>query len=306
MDELSIARAAVARGLMNERQLQEAREIAAGGRSLLSILFDLGYLRPDDLEDLAVPRALQSPPVAKPPSRILWFILGAVPSFLFAVFFFGAVRPPDRGSVRYENEMLRAQLDYAKRKEADLERQHTIERERMLGLIRRQPQPLPQPPQTAMVDHVRVVQLCMQVVIDPAEMPSLRDSALHKAYEAIRGSSDRHTPAMRLAGAQAAELLGQLGAARSDYEAALQENPALFDAELGLARIDLRNGEIEPAMARLTRASQLQPANPLVHYWKGRAHLAQGLVEAARKHFDEALAIDPALAREVRKHLKSE
>ena len=300
MDELSIARAAVARGLMNERQLQEAREIAAGGRSLLSILFDLGYLRPDDLEELTVPREVQVRP-AKPPRRVLWLLLGAVPSFLFAVFFFGAGRPASLSvtSLRYENERLRMQLEFEKRKQADLDRQHAAERERLLAMLRGRPE-------RPSVEPIALVQVCLQIVVDPAEMPVVRGSALHRAYDAICAMPDGHTPAVRLARAQAGEMLGQLGAARSDYESALRDNPQLFDAELGLARIDLRNGEIEPAMKRLTRAAQLQPANPLVSYWKGRAHLAQGLPEAARRHFDDALTADPTLRREIRKYRTSD
>ncbi|MFN3485896.1 MAG: hypothetical protein ACK44W_10500, partial [Planctomycetota bacterium] len=64
MDELDLARKAVRRRFLTEDQLREALSFAEGGRSLLSVLLDLGYLRPAHLLELN-----QSPASPPPPPR---------------------------------------------------------------------------------------------------------------------------------------------------------------------------------------------------------------------------------------------
>ena len=66
MDELDLARRAVRRNLMTEEQLQEAQAYSGGGRSLLAVLLDLGYLRPQDVADLATQRPSQAVPARAP------------------------------------------------------------------------------------------------------------------------------------------------------------------------------------------------------------------------------------------------
>ena len=61
MDELDLARRAVRRDLLTEDQLREAQAYAAGGRSLLSVLLDLGYLKPQDVGDLTLQRPAPAP-----------------------------------------------------------------------------------------------------------------------------------------------------------------------------------------------------------------------------------------------------
>jgi predicted negative regulator of RcsB-dependent stress response len=66
MDELDLARRAVRRSLLTEEQLSMAQAYASGGRSLLAVLLDLGYLRPQDVADLALQRLPPSPPRRSP------------------------------------------------------------------------------------------------------------------------------------------------------------------------------------------------------------------------------------------------
>ncbi len=75
MDELDLARRAVRRDLLTGEQLREAQSYAAGGRSLLSVLLDLGYLRPQDVGELAAQRPATAAPAR---SRVkTLFLLGA-------------------------------------------------------------------------------------------------------------------------------------------------------------------------------------------------------------------------------------
>jgi predicted negative regulator of RcsB-dependent stress response len=66
MDELDLARRAVRRSLLTEEQLTLARGYASGGRSLLAVLLDLGYLRPEDVIGLALQRPPPHPPARSP------------------------------------------------------------------------------------------------------------------------------------------------------------------------------------------------------------------------------------------------
>jgi tetratricopeptide (TPR) repeat protein len=52
MDEVELAKRAVARRLLSEEQLRDAQMYAQGGRSLLAVLLDLGYLKAGDLPGL--------------------------------------------------------------------------------------------------------------------------------------------------------------------------------------------------------------------------------------------------------------
>ena len=78
MDELEIARTAVRRGLFSEEQLREAQAFAAGGRSLVSVLLDLGYLRSGDFADLLAPGARSASPAPSRSPFVLPFLLVAV------------------------------------------------------------------------------------------------------------------------------------------------------------------------------------------------------------------------------------
>ena len=52
MDEVALMQSAVRRRRLTKEQLREAEEYARGGRSLLSVVLDLGYLTHADILDL--------------------------------------------------------------------------------------------------------------------------------------------------------------------------------------------------------------------------------------------------------------
>ena len=85
MNEVELARKLVQRGVLGEPQLREAESYARGGRSLFSILLDLGHVRPEDLA------ALVPPP---PPARRGIFPIIAVGIALLAAFFLGLALVP--------------------------------------------------------------------------------------------------------------------------------------------------------------------------------------------------------------------
>ncbi len=263
MDEQSIARAAVSRGLDSEVQLRECREIAAGGRSLLAILIEMGYLRAEDLETLFAGR-----PATPAPRRgaLGWVLLGALPAFGFGLIMaWASVRPQvlRDPALSSENERLH----------------------RELAAIR-------QRSEVAM--HIAVVFQTMAMCVDPANAPEHK--AIKEAFRKLPSIGPAGDHDLILARGQAAELVGFLDHARTEYEHLARFNP---DAALGLARIHLQRSNWQQALEMLHRVEQLRPAWGRLHYWKGRLHHAQGLHEAARPHFARALECDPSLKQEI-------
>ncbi len=66
--DIDLAQRAQQRGFVSSEQLREAQQFAAGGRSLLSVLLDLGHLKADDLLRLA------EAPAPTRSNRIFWIV----------------------------------------------------------------------------------------------------------------------------------------------------------------------------------------------------------------------------------------
>lgn len=81
--------------------------------------------------------------------------------------------------------------------------------------------------------------------------------------------------------------------AEAAYNIVLRSNPRDIDALCGLAALALRRGDMNRAAALVSRAVEAAPAAASVLYWKGRAEEASGLLEAARKSFLAAQAVNP-------------
>ncbi|HXX94403.1 MAG TPA: hypothetical protein VEN81_12275 [Planctomycetota bacterium] len=77
MDELELGRRAVEQGRLTPEQLTEAQAYALGGRSLLAVLLDLGFLKPGDLADL-VPLPATRRPSGRPGFGTLGWIAATI------------------------------------------------------------------------------------------------------------------------------------------------------------------------------------------------------------------------------------
>lgn len=76
VNEAELARILVQRGVLGDAQLREAESYARGGRSVFSVLLDLGHVKPEDLGALVPPPA---PPRRNP---LPWLLFAAAAAFL--------------------------------------------------------------------------------------------------------------------------------------------------------------------------------------------------------------------------------
>lgn len=112
----------------------------------------------------------------------------------------------------------------------------------------------------------------------PAPRPAL-PQALAQRLPETPVAQTRQPPHIhpRVESGYAAYLAGDLGRARADYQAALQDESANRDALLGLAAIDLRAGRFEAAEAAYLRLLQNDPTD---------AHAQAGLIALRASRLD--------------------
>ncbi|MGC2163641.1 MAG: tetratricopeptide repeat protein [Silvibacterium sp.] len=84
--------------------------------------------------------------------------------------------------------------------------------------------------------------------------------------------------------------------AKSEYEAALAQNPFDEKAALRLAEIATRNNDQKTAYSLYSRALQLQPDDPEANYGLAKILLAMNQPEKAEKLLEHAIQIDPTNA----------
>jgi hypothetical protein len=242
MDELSIARAAVARGYLTERQLAECRDIAGGGRSLLAILLEMGYLRPETLATLLAPRRVDG-------RALFWFVAGALPAFaigaalaLFATWSREApVPPPEERRIEWEC----GPVEWRTLPSADVRAFYDVS------------------------SHVDVVRRIGASLVDPADCNGEPLVAVRDAHRAILQSPDRGRDTVA-ALALAEEITG--GDPRAAYIELLQRDRGDDDARIGLARACVREGNGAAAIALLVG---LPRDHSIARYWRGRAILTE-------------------------------
>lgn len=92
MDEQELARKVVARRLVTPDQLHEAQSYARGGRTLLSVLLDLGYLRPEDAVELS--RGAPQPTLVREtlPRNLKLYMALSVAGIVAAIAYFVSTR----------------------------------------------------------------------------------------------------------------------------------------------------------------------------------------------------------------------
>jgi Tfp pilus assembly protein PilF len=84
--------------------------------------------------------------------------------------------------------------------------------------------------------------------------------------------------------------------AKSEYEAALQQNPFDEKADLRLARIAEDSDDQKMALALYSRALELEPNDAEANYELGKILAATGKLEGAEKLLERAVQIDPTNA----------
>ncbi len=86
---------------------------------------------------------------------------------------------------------------------------------------------------------------------------------------------------------------GDLRSALDEFTRAIEINPRLTRAHLGVADIHRIEGDFASAQVSYERAAQLEPRNPTTHYYNGlMLHLLERLGDAIQAYL-RALAIDP-------------
>lgn len=94
-----------------------------------------------------------------------------------------------------------------------------------------------------------------------------------------------------------AETKGSYNQAKELYQKSLALDPDHLASQLGLARILLRQGEIQASLQQYRQAASDHPDSPLVQNDLGLFYLSQGQLDPARASFERAVSLDPTSRR---------
>lgn len=271
MDEKELARKAVYRNLLTQEQLREAEGYASGGRSLLSVLLDLGYLRPDQIGDLLGP---PSRPAAAATSGSPLKTLGLIA--LVAVGTTVLTRScvaTERGRALHPSEYPAPVMVH------EFRSIDNVLIDRATGILSNAEVRLRESGSLD-ADHERLVH---------------RAAALLE--EAIAGGSDTAATWSLLGRAQ--EMLDRWTSADASYRKALARKGDDDDAHLGLARVLLLLDRPLQAGVHATAACSGGRAGE-AFLVRAKADFTLGNKEEARAHLDAAARRDPTLASQIR------
>jgi tetratricopeptide (TPR) repeat protein len=140
-------------------------------------------------------------------------------------------------------------------------------------------------PERSDVDYV----LCEQLI----ELKYF-ESAAQILQDALARNAQQ--PLLQAAQGDLALRKGDNAGARAAYNEALQQQPALVPAIVGLARCDQAEGNNEAAMARLREASRSHPEDPTINGQLGALEMHDGNWAAASEHLQRAWAVDQSNA----------
>ncbi len=271
MDENELARKAVTRNLLTQEQLREAEAYAAGGRSLLSVLLDLGYLRPDQIADLLGPSSRPASPTPAGSPLKTFILVAAV-----------AVGTSILTRSCTANERGHAFLT------PDSHAPVTVHEFRSIDnvLINRA---------TGILSNAEV-RLKESGSLD-ADQERLVHRAAALLEEAIGGGSDSAATWALLGRAQ--ELLDRWTSADASYRKALARNGDNDDAHIGLARVLLLLDRPLQAATHATAACSGGRAGE-AFLIRAKADFNLGNKEEARAHLDAAARRNPTLASQIR------
>lgn len=86
--------------------------------------------------------------------------------------------------------------------------------------------------------------------------------------------------------------LGRLGFARNDYEAMLAIIPYHFEAQLGLALVNQKDGRPTEALNQMNLLVEQYPDNAIAYAARGGMEKEQGLLEPAEYDYTQAISLD--------------
>jgi tetratricopeptide (TPR) repeat protein len=266
MDELEFAKRAIRRNLLSEEQLREAQAYAQGGRPLLAVLLDLGFLKPSDLPSLFAPAG--DPPAAgrgRSP-----FVAAAIVAAFLAAAGIGLVtsqsskRPAPPAPPRV--------------------------------VVRDAPPPPPLHEKLAALAADHLADAERQVRDMGSFTPPVRERLARAAAlyeEAIRERPD--DVELRLQLGRARELLDQWELALQIFRQVSEAHPENGPARVGAARCLLLLQRHGAAYSEADRACAAAPSAE-AYLVRGRALMSLGRADAARSDFLEAQRRDRSLA----------
>lgn len=117
--------------------------------------------------------------------------------------------------------------------------------------------------------------------------PDLARNAFRRLVEVDLGS-DRGWASLGLLAARS----GDLATARDALDKALRSNGMLFEARVVRAQLCLLDGQTQPAIQHLQRATQIMPDDPWAQGWLGMAFLTAGNLASAAEKLDLAVKAD--------------
>ena len=146
-------------------------------------------------------------------------------------------------------------------------------------------------------------------VLPPAPLPSVeeatrmadegRDGEALLAFQRRAAANPRdHTARMWIA--RLHERMGHSDLADPVYRSVMLEDPANEDALVGVAAILVERGDAGDALEILEPAADRAPTNASIQELIGRAHRLGGRDAQSIPHFERAVAIDPAVERQLR------
>lgn len=146
-----------------------------------------------------------------------------------------------------------------------------------LPIVRKAP-----PPSETCTSHAPVTNKCVE-------------AGLRTRREALRAEAafQANTPATHLKLAAILNQQGDPNGAIEEYRAAIQLDPGLGDAFLGMGAVYLDQHEWKQAEEALTWAAQLDSENSQIEYWLGRSLLGQQKFHRAELALRTATSLNP-------------
>lgn len=122
---------------------------------------------------------------------------------------------------------------------------------------------------------------------------SLGDTDLAAAYMAKAVEQKPEAADLRVGLATTLAKKGERSQAIEELQSAIQLDPGMVNAQAMLIQNLLRTGQLDRALAAVEALEKKQPQNPITFNLKGAVYLVRNDIAAARRNFEQALALKP-------------